>query len=421
MLLKKIRTALERYTDFSKEMIDSRGYLDSSKENLEDFTRNRKMPFPKLIRFMLTRAKSSTQNELERFFDKMGEDTHMTQQAFSEARNKLKVSAFTSLFYMTAKIAYDGYYDTYRGYRVNAIDGSKNALPGIDLLGRIYGTMGADSSSPTAQSSICYDVLNKVVVDAQIAPLSIDERTLALRHIKNMEKSRRFDKELVIMDRGYPSFDIIQELQKENITFLMRVKRGFNKDIDTQTAPDGMVVLQKAGHPDIEVRIIKIVLDSGEIETLITNLFDKDMGINDFKELYFLRWPIETKFDEVKNMLEIENFTGTSKKAIEQDFYATMYLANIAAAAWWEAQADVEKEREGKDNKYDYTVNVNHEIGVLRDRLIYVLAGNNAAKEVEKIIWLLAKRVSAVKPGRSYKRNKSPRKSKFHWNMRKNC
>jgi len=420
MLLKKLRTVLERYMDLSKEAIDSKGYLDSSKEKSKDFTRNRKMPFPKLIKFMLTRVKGSTQNALEKYFDKLGEDVHMTQQAFSEARSKLKVYAFSHLFYLTARIAYDGYYDTFRGYRVTAIDGSKIALPDIDLLGRIYGTMGADSSSPTAQGSICYDVLNKVIVDAQIEPLATDERTLALCHIKNMEKSRRFDKELIIMDRGYPSFGFIKELQKENIAFLMRVKRGFNKDIDAQTESDGTVVLRKEGNDDITIRVIKILLSSGETETLITSLIEKDMSIDDFKELYFMRWPVEIKFDEVKNKLEIENFTGNSKKAIEQDFFATMYLANIAAAAWWEAQAKVEKEREGKDNKYEYRVNVNHEIGVLKDRLIYVLAGNNAAKEVEKIIWLLAKRVCAVKPGRSFKR-KAPRKSKFHWNLRRNC
>jgi len=421
MLLKKLRTVLERYTDLTRDEVDSVGYLNSSKENPQDFTRNRKMPFSKLIRFMLTRVKGSTQNALEKYFDKLGEDIHMTQQALSEARSKLKVYAFSHLFYLTARIAYGGYYDTFKGYRVTAIDGSKIALPDIELLKTIYGVMGANSSSPTAQGSICYDVLNKVVVDAQIEPLVVDERTLALRHIKNMELSRRFEKELVIMDRGYASFDLVSELRKENIAFLIRVKSKFNKDIDAQTEPDGIVALRKEGCTDMEVRVIKVTLDSGETETLITSLFEEDMGVDDFKELYHLRWPVETKFDEVKNKLEIENFTGNSRKAVEQDFYATMYLANIAAAARWEAQAIVEDERKGKDNKYEYQVNVNHEIGVLKDRFIYALAGNNASKEIEKIIWLLAKRVCAIKPGRSFGRNKTPRKSKHHWNLRKNC
>jgi len=114
----------------------------------------------------------------------------MSQQAFSEARNKLTVAAFSMLFYMTATIAYDGYYDTYRGYRVLAIDGSKIALPDIDLLGRIYGKMGPSLTSPTAQGSICYDVLNKVIVDALIEPLTTDERTLAWRHIEPSKEAK---------------------------------------------------------------------------------------------------------------------------------------------------------------------------------------------------------------------------------------
>ena len=99
----------------------------------------------------------------------------------------------------------------------------------------------------------------------------------------------------------------------------------------------------------MKVRVIKFMLGSGEEEMLITDLFDEDMGVDDFKKLYFMRWPVETKYDELKNKLEIENFTGWTKKAIEQDFYATMYLSNIAAAARWEAQGIVDNERIGKN------------------------------------------------------------------------
>ena len=116
----------------------------------------------------------------------------------------------------------------------------------------------------------------------------------------------------------------------------------------------------------------------------------------------------------------IENFTGWTKKAVEQDFYATMYLSNIAAAARWEAQVIVDDERIGKNNKYFYQVNVNHEIGVLKDRLIFALSTRNPAKEIEKIIFRLAKCVCPIKPDRHFVRNKSPRKSKFHSNSRSN-
>jgi hypothetical protein len=421
MVINQSRVLLDEYVRQVKNIIECPLYRKSFKEDPEDFTRKRIMTFPMMIQFILTRRKGSTQNELENFFDKLGEDTYMTQQAFSNARNKIKSSAFSHLFYNTVNIAYQGYYETYKGYRVLAIDGSKFALPDVFTLRQIYGAMGPNLSSPTAQASICYDILNKVIVDALIKPLKADERALAIEHIINLEITRRFEKELVIADRGYPSFDFVNDLYDKRIDFLMRVKSGFNNDIDSQETNDGYVFLKKNGRPDVKVRVIKFMLPSGEEEMLITSLFQKNMGIEAFKKLYFLRWPVETKFDEVKNKLEIENFTGYSQKVIEQDFYATMYLSNIAAAAWWEAQAIVESERAGKDNEYAYAVNVNHEIGVLKDRFIYALSLDDPAQEVEKIIRLLAKRVTPIKPDRSFKRNKSPRKSKFHFNTRSNC
>ena len=103
----------------------------------------------------------------------------------------------------------------------------------------------------------------------------------------------------------------------------------------------------------------------------------------------------------MKNKLEIENFSGRSVLAIEQDFYITMYMTNIAVAAYWEAQEQVTSERAKKDNWYHYQVNVNHEIGVLKDRFILALLEDDAekrSKQVRKILLLLAKRVSPVRP-----------------------
>lgn len=79
--------------------------------------------------------------------------------------------------------------------------------------------------------------------------------------------------------------------------------------------------------------VFKLKLASGIIETLITNIFDEDFSVADFKELYFKRWGIEVKYNEIKSKLQIENFSGETPIAIDQDFYATMYLANMVALA----------------------------------------------------------------------------------------
>jgi hypothetical protein len=58
----------------------------------QDFTRERKMPFKKLILFMPGMMKESPRNALERFFPKLKAATHRDEQAFSLARQKLKTA-----------------------------------------------------------------------------------------------------------------------------------------------------------------------------------------------------------------------------------------------------------------------------------------------------------------------------------------
>ena len=417
---------MKNIAETSEEKINSQKFLNSARQRPQDFTRNRKMPFAHLVRFMLNMIKSSIQNCLDSYFERTRQlDIHMKEQSFSEARQKIKWGAFRDLFKTIVDLIYTGYYETWHGYRVSAIDGTKLQIPDDQYLREYFGTLGKDNAAATAQASALYDVYNKVLLDAQFEPLKIGERELAYRHIDELCKLPSFDKECILYDRGYASFKLVEKLKGCNIHFVMRVKRGFNKSIDQLGNGDHSVYLHKKGHKDIIVRVLKFTLPSGEVETLITDITDKRMGINAFKQLYFKRWPIETKYDEIKNKLEVENFSGLTVDAIRQDFFVTMYMANVAAVACWEAQQDVDDEMELKENKYSYHVNVNHAIGTLKDRFIWAMLEPNPRirrKLIRRIIFLL-KECPPVpsRPGRSVPRNPSPRKAKFRHNKKSNC
>jgi hypothetical protein len=204
----------------------------------------------------------------------------------------------------------------------------------------------------------------------------------------------------------------------------MRVRRKFNLDIDKLGHGDHTVVLKQKGHEDICVRVIKFVLPSGEEETLITDLMDKNMGIKEFSELYFKRWPIETKYDEIKNKLEVENFSGRTDNAIRQDFFVSMFMSNIITIASWEAQVTVDACREDKVNKYDYHVNRNQAIGAFKDHFIKALllrSPRARSKNVSRILFLMTENAVPMRPNRSIPRNPSPRKAKFRHNRKSNC
>jgi len=416
------------FTEFIGKMVDkikSSEFLNDSRVRPQDFTRSRKMSFPKLVLFMLNVAKASIQTRLDDFFENVAEeDVSMTQQSFSEAREKIRYAAFQEMFAYGVKVIYEGHYDTWNGYRLSATDGSKVQLPDDLELLRFFGGMGPDKSAPTAQGSMLYDVLNNVIIDARIAPLRIGERTLANRHIRVLCNCSSFCKECIIYDRGYASFEFIENHIERGISFVMRVKRGFNKAIDRLGKGDHEVFLKKHGHEDIRVRVLKFDLPSGEAETLITDITDEGLGIEDFKELYFMRWPVETKYDAIKNKLQVENFSGRTVKAIFQDFFITMYLANAMTVASWEAQPVIDEQRSGKNNKYDYHVNANYAIGVFKDRFIRAMLVDNPrkrAREVKRILHLLTKNPVPTRPDRSIPRNKSPRKAKFRHNSKSSC
>jgi hypothetical protein len=254
--------------------------------------------------------------------------------------------------------------------------------------------------------------------------MATGERALAEAHIKKLAGMPSFGKELILFDRGYPSMELIEQLLEAGIDFVMRVREKFDLGIDALGCGDHRVRLEKGGRGPIEVRVIKFRLSGGETETLISSLMDtKRYTRGSFKALYFKRWGVETKYDEVKRKLEVENFSGILADNIRQDFYAAMTLTNIAGGLYEEAQEGVEEEQRGKGNKWKYQVNVNHEIGVLKDRLIVMLLEKDDQRRgalFEEIIELLRSRLIPIRPNRSMLR-RQPRKVKFHHNHKSNC
>ena len=155
---------------------------------------------------------------------------------------------------------------------------------------------------------------------------------------------------------------------------------------------------------------------------LVTNLLDEDLSLDDFKKLYFRRWGIETKFNELKNRLEIQNFSGETVTAIEQDFYASIFLSNMAALAKHDANEAITERNKDKDLKYEYKVNTNILVGKLKDRLILMLLEPNPVKRTalyQKIMEEISANVVPIRPDRSYPRRKGARATKHPRNHKR--
>jgi hypothetical protein len=253
-----------------------------------------------------------------------------------------------------------------------------------------------------------YDIENGIIVDAKIAPVSGNERELAAEHLEAPAGLESFDagKEPVIFDRGYPSHELIKSLQDKEIGYVMRIPKGFIRKRDMPGARDGWAVLGKDGP---RARVIRIPLKSGEVETLITNLGAEKLEYEAFAELYHMRWGIETKYQTVKQKLELENFSGRLVDNIKQDFYAMMTVANMLSSCVRQADAAVKEEREGRETRYEYRVNMNHAVGVFNDRLIGVVIeekNRRRARLLKELIGEMQRRVAPVRPNREVERKK---------------
>lgn len=134
-------------------------------------------------------------------------------------------------------------------------------------------------------------------------------------------------------------------------------------------------------------------------------MLGEEYTIENFKELYFKRWGIEIKFDELKNRLEIENFTGTTKISIHQDFYASIYLSNMVELARQESDEIIRENNKDKNLKHEYKTNLNILVGTLKDKLIMMMLEKNDRKRTKmfnNIMKKASQNTISIRLGRHY-------------------
>lgn len=402
------------------QIIYRKSTLEGARRRDADFTRQRVMGFSDLLSFILQGVRSSTTCALRRYFDKVGEKKkHMTQQALSRARAKFDHMPFETMVRETVEMYYSGEYTLKRweGYLPLAVDSSTANLPDDPAVLAHFGGSGRNGLTPMARISLLYDVANSMILDAAIEGIGCGERELAARHMERFDALCKVDKAVFLFDRGYPSADLLEDMQANGRLFLMRMSKSCFTCVQEAREADQIV-----RHPcGMDLRVVRLKLSTGEEECLITNLYD--LPYAQFGPLYFMRWPIETEYSLLKEKLVLEDFSGRSLNVILQDFWACVHVANLCAAVKEEADAKVKKQREGKKNKYTYAANMNEIIGLMRDNLVAALARPSAlarTRRMNALVKLATQSVVPIRPGRSSPRPAHPRVAKARFNSKRN-
>lgn len=109
----------------------------------------------------------------------------------------------------------------------------------------------------------------------------------------------------------------------------------------------------------------------------------------------------------MKNVLELENFTGDTERAVQQDFYATIYTCNLASILIQNAQEEYEKNLGDKEKKYTYKINKRIAIAYLKDSLLHALLQEDVEESIklyDKYVLKLSKHIVPIRNGRKFER-----------------
>lgn len=370
----------------ASDLINSDDYRERNITRQTAFTRNRKLSFPVMIVLLLNFLTRTMQIELDDFFANVldaGTDS-VTKQAFFKARKNILPDAFKELFLMTRDMVLNkNKIKRHKGYRILAIDGSELRLDKTKENKDIFLPRNHSPENKTnAEISLLYDVISHYVIDAQIGSIGVCD-----------------EKDIVIFDRGYPSRDMIATLTGMGCKYVMRLQASCFKGVKENPSNDFRITISTKTDT-YSVRVVRVILKSGEIETLITNLSEDEFSADDFLDLYFLRWGIETTYDTLKNKLLIEKFSGRSPVAVLQEYYAMMFVLNCIAAM----SATVNRKLLSRktDCKYQYKANVNLMIGYFKYRLSAMLLFAGKALDIcRQLILLCLKQPVPMIKGRS--------------------
>lgn len=300
----------------------------------KDFSRNRKLNLKDLIHFILGMRGGSLTKEMIKYFQKT--NVPLTKSAFVQRRQKVKSSAFLAILH-----AYNqkcNFNKTHNGYRLLAVDGS-------DI--NIYPNEGDTYISPTGMKpyslmhlNAMYDLGNNIYVDAITQGTRVSNEHAAM--LEMCDRIPFEGKCIVIADRGYERFNNIAYFaESEQLELLLRARHGAggireianlpmtSLDVDLtigittrQTKADKAAkrhfiqTESKKGKQlgkntkirrwdfaspyDLKIRVVRFPLETGEYETLITTLPRDKFSCDALKDLYHMRWGIETSFRQLK-------------------------------------------------------------------------------------------------------------------------
>lgn len=408
-------------------------FAASARLGASDFTRERALPLPQLIGLLLNLRKGTLQDELDGFWAVLTGAPlarGVSASALCQARQKLNPLALCGLNERLVRAFAQAFaLRRWHGWRLLATDGSTLRLPPTPDVSASFGAPPPGSAVPLGRLSLLYDVLNEVVVDAELAAYEVGERVLAGEHLAATEA-----RDLLLYDRGYPAFWLFALHRQEQRQFCARLPLGFSTEVveflasgarsaavtftPTSEARAQCCTYGLASDP-ITLRLVRVTLENRQSEVLATSLLEETLWPTAwFKDLYHRRWGVEEGYKRAKCRGELENFSGRSARVVLQDVYAKLFTLNLTAICAWVAQAIAERLHQHR--RRSYRVNFAHALSKMKDSVVRLLLGPEGASVLTLLVLAMATAVEALRPKRTFPRKLKPAKLHgFHPNYKR--
>lgn len=360
----------------------------------QDWSRHRTLTFLRVVVLMLTGHKHALPNALNRFFRALGLVTEVpTASAYSQARQKVEPALFHHLNQLVVEKFYtlyaaEGGVKRWQGRRVIGIDGTMINLPDTTAPRAHYtrhGNQHGRALRVQALGSVCYDLLNDVALDATLGKQVAEKEWIFTSHLQVMTPG-----DVIVLDRGYADYGVMAFLLHHQRDFVIRMPRrragairvfwdGPEQDqVVEVVVPErqGAFVKQHGLASRVRVRFVKIALADGGVEVLATSWLDAQaVSAATLKTLYGWRWGVETYYDRLKNLCEVERFSGRTVRSIEQDFFGVIFLTTLESVMSKSAEAELTQESAAAQRKHVARVNhagsslalVDHTVALLLD------------------------------------------------------
>ena len=392
----------------------------------KDFTRNRKIDFKTLIGIIMNSGGGTMSKELLEYFD--FETNTPTVSAFTQQRSKVLPEAFEYLFKAFTKENLSLGEDYY-GYKLIACDGSNLSIatnpndPETAWKNNQYGNI-----MNKLHLNAFYDVTNRIYTDVLIQTASEYNESRAC--IAMIEKST-MKNVILVADRGYENYNIMAHALNKGWKFAIRIKDvnsngiasglklpkcdEFDENITLIFTRKNTKATKAAGYKwmpanqmfdylpprsdktyELSFRIVRFPIGENSYEVIVTNLDKFQFSVERIKEIYHLRWGVETAFRELKYAIGLTSFHARKPDYIKQEIYARLLLYNYCELI----TTHIIKQMKNKDK----TKQVNFTIAIYICREYLRQKRNLSPPDVIKLI---EKYILPVRPGR-----KDPRKVK---------